>query len=79
VFDGSWHHVAGVKRLNNAEIWIDGVQQGIGTLTLKTTDDGQFAIGADGACCQDFTGFMDEAKIWNRALSQAEIQAEAAH
>jgi hypothetical protein len=77
VFDGQWHHVAGIKRGNTAEIWIDGKQEGTGTIT-GSSDQGGFAIGRMGQCCEYFNGQMDEAKIWNRALSSTEIMNEAA-
>jgi PKD repeat protein len=76
VMDGSWHHVAGIKRGTGIEIWVDGQRQATST-TTGTADSGTFAIGRDGPCCEFFNGDMDEAKIWNRALSSSEIAAEA--
>lgn len=76
-FDGKWHHVAGVKRGQIAEVWIDGKLENTGPITSNTNDTGQFAIGRNGSCCEYFNGLMDEAKIWNRALSAAEIVKEA--
>lgn len=76
IMDGTWHHVAGVKRGSTAEIWVDGGREGTGSIS-GSSDSGTFAIGRDGACCESFNGDMDEAKIWNRALSAAEIAAEA--
>jgi len=76
VMNGSWHHVAGIKRGTNAEIWIDGQLQATGA-TNGTADTGAFAIGRDGECCEYFNGDMDEAKVWNRALSATEIATEA--
>ncbi len=78
IFDGAWHHVAGVRRGNVAEIWVDGKREGQATITSIRPDAGRFALGRDGECCGQFNGTMDEAKIWSRALSAAEIQAEAA-
>ena len=76
-FDGQWHHIAGIKRGNQAEIWVDGILEGTGALNVSVvTDIGQFAIGRDGACCEFFNGLMDEAKIWSKALSASEIAAE---
>src|SRR5262249_10464255 len=78
IFDGAWHHIAGIKRGVIAEIWVDGNKQDTDNINANFTDDGAFAIGRDGQCCEYFNGLMDEAKIWNRALSQDEIQAEIA-
>jgi hypothetical protein len=80
VEDGEWHHVAGIKRGNTVEMWIDGQLEGSSPLSLTfSLDDSpaQFAIGRDGACCEYFNGDMDEAKIWKRALSPVEIAQEA--
>lgn len=77
VLDGSWHHVAGVKRGVTAELWVDGVLEDTGTIIPSFVDDGAFAIGRDGQCCEHFNGLMDEAKIWGRALTPVEIAEEA--
>jgi hypothetical protein len=78
IFDGDWHHVAGVKRGLGAELWLDGVLVDTDTINPAFTDDGAFAVGRDGLCCQSFNGLLDEVKIWDRALSAAELAAEAA-
>lgn len=77
VFNGTWHHVAAVKRGSTAEIWVDGTLEATGAINTNFADDGAFAIGRDGLCCEWFNGLLDEAKIWSRALSAAEIGAEA--
>jgi hypothetical protein len=74
--DGTWHHVAGVKRGATAEIWVDGNLEASSAIN-GSSDDGIFAIGRDGGCCEFFNGLLDEAKIWDRALSPAELQIEA--
>ena len=80
VFDGKWHHVAGVKRQTSSgpmiELWVDGHLEGTAP-EFGTSDGGVFGIGRIGACCEFFNGQMDEAKIWNRALSGDEIASEA--
>lgn len=78
VFDGAWHHVLAVKRGSTAETWIDGRLEKTGGISLNSTvDGGSIGLGRLGECCEFFNGQMDEAKIWNRALSAAEIAAEA--
>jgi len=76
IFDGTWHHVAAVKRGANAEIWVDGVLEASGAVS-GSLDTGTFAIGRDGACCDSFNGLIDEAKIYNYALSSSEIRSDA--
>jgi hypothetical protein len=77
VFDGEWHHVAGIKRGLTAEMWVDGVLEATDPINSGFGDDGAFAIGRDGQCCEHFNGLMDEAKIWSRALTPVEIATEA--
>jgi hypothetical protein len=76
VFDGTWHHVAAIKRGGTAELWIDGRKEGSAPITTDFPDDGAFAIGRDGQCCEFFTGQLDEARIWHRALSPSDLTAE---
>ncbi len=80
VFDGQWHHVAGVRRGNQIEVWVDGHLEGTGAVAPSFSagaDSGSFAIGRLGECCEAFNGLMDEAKIWPRALSAQEIGVES--
>jgi|GEM_PF-5291674 len=76
IFDGEWHHVAAVKRGLSAELWVDGILEDSAVVDVDFTDDGAFAIGRDGLCCEWFIGTLDEAKIWRRALSGSEIAEE---
>jgi large repetitive protein len=76
IFDGTWHHVAGVKQGNIAQIWVDGQLEATTSIS-GTADSGTFAIGRNGACCESFNGLIDEAKIYNFALSQTQIQTDA--
>jgi uncharacterized repeat protein (TIGR01451 family) len=76
VLNGAWHHVAGIKRGSQIEIWVDGQLQASGPVS-GTSDAGNFAIGRNGACCESFNGMIDEAKIYNYALSQSEVRADA--
>ncbi|MFE7710175.1 LamG domain-containing protein [Streptomyces sp. NPDC057486] len=76
-----WHHVAGVYDGNQLQIFIDGTVQATrpatGTLTPST---GTPLIV--GSCPSDssrrFIGSIDEARIYARALSAAEINAQYA-
>lgn len=78
LFDGKWHHVAGVKRGGQAEIWVDGVLESSSTISnLTTTESGRFAIGRNGECCEYFDGAMDEVRIYNIPLSPTQISTQA--
>jgi hypothetical protein len=85
VFNGIWHHVAGTFDGAFVRIYVDGVQEGSGTpvtsgftinYDLPTTTDLLFGnYDAGGACSLNFhySGLLDEAHIWARALSPQEI------
>ncbi len=70
-----WHFVAGTWDGTNARVYVDGVLEGTtpftGSLTLNT---GRLFLGADPAgSVEYFKGLIDEAAVWNRALSSNEI------
>jgi hypothetical protein len=77
-----WHHVAVVGNGNNVLLYLDGVP--IKTGGCKTTNYGTssdpFQIGAgvwSGGKTDLFNGNIAEVRIWNKARTQAEIQADA--
>lgn len=77
VNDGNWHYVVGVKDGLNYYIYIDSLQQGSYTETTPHNGDntGNIKLGryteTQGGY---FKGSIDEARIYNRALSAAEVQ-----
>jgi hypothetical protein len=77
VNDGNWHHVVGVKDGSNYYIYVDGIQRGSYTETTphNGNNTGTIKLGryteVQGAY---FNGAIDEAQIYNRALSAAEAQ-----
>ncbi|MFN3407977.1 MAG: sulfatase-like hydrolase/transferase [Limisphaerales bacterium] len=87
VNDGQWHHLAcvftnnGVPNVTNALLYVDGVLEtnflAVQSRTINTTASGDVTIGADIPSGQNrrFTGVIDEPRIYDRALSAAEITA----
>ena len=75
--DNQWHHVAvsfasGVP--NGSKIYVDGALVKTFTYHIVNQSIGvSLGIGADYSV-QNFAGTIDEARIWNRQLSLAEIQ-----
>jgi len=80
--DGNWHHAVGVQTNNsNIKLYVDGVLQqttGFGTSYTSYTNSywrigsgkNQFLThGATGF----YTGYIDDIRIFNRAITQAEI------
>ena len=79
VNDGNWHHVAVVftNPGNVVTLYVDGVLDTQGSLTVTantgTLYDVMIGKRIDGV--NHFTGDIDEVRIWNYALSQAELQS----
>ena len=73
----TWSHVAGTYNGATLRVYVNGVQVASkaqsGTL-LRTTSP--LRIGANTQWGEYFGGRIDEVRIYNRALTQAEIQAD---
>ena len=78
VLDDTWHHLAWVDDRGTAVMYIDGLRDPTGfdytraPLTLNTTSIG--AVLRAAACCW-FGGALDEVRVYNYALTEAEIEA----
>lgn len=81
-WDGQWHHVAGTFDGQALRLFLDGVQ--VGSAVARTTpitytlqDPNDLLLGDYAGCGgHAYDGALDEAKIWNRALSAAEVSAD---
>ncbi len=77
-FDESWHHIAWVDRNGRVDVYVDGVRDAVPLdydrveRALDTTSIG--AILRGGPCCF-FAGAIDDVRIYDNALSEAEVQA----
>ncbi|NCI46602.1 HYR domain-containing protein [Sediminibacterium sp. WSJ-3] len=69
-----WHHVAATYDGYYMRIYLDGVlsasKEVYGTITQNTND---LVLGQQPGFTEYYRGYVDEARIWNRALSQCEI------
>lgn len=78
VIDG-WHHVAVVKSGTSLEYYFDGVSVATHTLTeVIGTVANQFYIGGqpnNGSIREHFNGYIDEVRIYDNALTAAEVEA----
>jgi gliding motility-associated-like protein len=75
--DGVWHHIAIVKDGNTSRMYIDGDLEATRILTHTMTVN-RFVIGAAFggiSNSQFFNGSLDELRIWNAALTIAEIRS----
>ena len=79
VFDDTWHHIAWVDDRGNAKLYIDGnldpanfSYTPAGVFTFNTTVIGTLVRAAVQNAY--FLGQIDDVAIWDRVLSQAEVQ-----
>ncbi len=80
----NWQHVAWVwiKSTGTARLYVDGVEiasapLGIAGQGISTNTDLWFGRRVAYGPFEDFSGCMDEIKLWRRALSPAEIASRA--
>lgn len=65
--DGGWHHIAVVYSSSNVILYIDGRY-----IETRTTYFGNY--GANKSYIGNFTGLMDNLRLYNRALTQDEVK-----
>jgi hypothetical protein len=77
VSPGVWHHVAAVYDGTTIKLYLDGVLDGSVVSSFAPTDgSASLKIGARGDDANTrLNGLIDEVRIFNRALSEAEIQS----
>ena len=78
ISNGGWHLVMGIVRANGRiELWVDGALRASVTKTIMAPPPADVElIGASSLSREFFIGQIDEVKIWNYALTAAEILAE---
>ncbi len=80
---GAWHHVAFVKQGPKVSIVVDGKEENANS-TLPASIDGLavqnlIRFGCHTGNARLFPGLIDEVRIWNRALTPAQIQESMGH
>ena len=72
-----WTHVAGTYDGTTVRLFINGVQTAsVAVSGPIATSTGPLRIGGNSIWGEFFQGRLDEIRIYNRALSQAEIQTD---
>lgn len=73
--DGGWHHIAYVVTQTLMTIYIDGVQDNIGTVWMAGSpdNDGMLNIGSS---WNNFRGLLDEIRISNKARTPNEFNLQ---
>jgi hypothetical protein len=79
VFDNNWHHIAWADNFGSVKLYVDGVLDGAnfnynpgGTMTVNSSAVGTL-VRTTVATANIFNGQMDDLAIWERALSQTEV------
>jgi len=73
--DGRWHHMAGTYDGEYLRIYVDGIQESyrkVGRVALSSNANPLF-IGSAGGGGEFFPGAIDEAAVYDRALSATEV------
>ena len=66
-----WHHIAMVNNAGSVTFYLDGVADG----TATGAPGFSASRMGDDAYSENYTGTIDEVKVYDRALTQAEVQA----
>lgn len=77
--DGRWHHVMVIRNGNTQLMYVDGVVQAdTGSISAALKSNTVMRIGARTGSppINYFDGLMDEVKIYNRALTAAEVEVD---
>jgi hypothetical protein len=75
--EGAWAHLAATYDGADLRLYVDGTQVASQTQTgLIESSTNPLHLGGDEFFGQFFDGVMDEVRIYNRALSASEIQAD---
>ncbi|TBX70431.1 T9SS type A sorting domain-containing protein [Flavobacterium silvisoli] len=76
--NSEWHNIAVTYNGSNIKLYIDGVLDTTVTSAAPTTNTASFSIGAEyrskSVTTNHFKGGIDEFRLWNKALSQAQIR-----
>jgi hypothetical protein len=72
--DGSWHLVVGVYDDVNQYLYVDSVLEASQPMSHDTPNDLDVSIGRSREYCDYFNGAIDDVRIYNRALTEAEVQ-----
>ena len=73
-----WQHVAAVYETNILKFYIDGslaVEESITGLDTSAEDHGRIAKNSFPGGGEHYKGLIDDVRIYDRALSAAEVQA----
>jgi hypothetical protein len=70
--DGNWHHIVGTREGGTVSLYVDGELIVSGTQTVDVSNSASFKIGK-WYFEYSFNGKIDDVRLYNRALSAAEV------
>jgi methionine-rich copper-binding protein CopC len=74
---GVWSHLAATYDGSNLKLYVNGnVVGSIGATGLLSTSTGALRIGGNSVWGEFFSGLIDDVRVYNRALNQAEIRSD---
>jgi hypothetical protein len=73
---GQWQHLAATYDGTTARFYVDGVEVAARTFGGNAGDSNTWRIGAYGAPAGFFDGAVDEIRVYDRALTAAEVQTD---
>ncbi len=73
--DGNWHHVAAVYNGTNRFIYVDGVLKTSDAFAYTTPNNANIALGGYNGCNGGFNGKVDDIRIYDAAMTDAQVQA----
>ncbi len=73
VHDNNWHLITGVKTAGALTLYHNGAFERSGTTSGGVGSSLDFRVGATGSNSNDFEGLIDDVRIYNRALSPADV------
>jgi len=77
VADGNWHHLMLVRRGSSLEAWTDGKLTNATSVSTGSIANAQsMIVGTDTWSGSEYSGLVDDVKIFNTALTQAQIAYE---
>lgn len=68
-----WYHIAGTFDGSDIVCYLNGVEKDRGSISAINSSGDNFFIGQDG-WVNVFDGIVDEVRVYNRALSETEVQ-----
>jgi endo-beta-N-acetylglucosaminidase D len=74
---GTWYHIAGTFDGRNMRLYINGVQDATTSAVGNAVANAPFSLGRNNSSPRILDGWLDELRAWTRALTPAEIAANA--